>query len=100
MAWRYAFDAYGEPRTQFDFQREACTTRAIQSLDWEMTDRQAQIFWDAAREPEHDASSFAVGGEGLASARGAADARNKVTEYLKRGGGFSVAQRVTPKPER
>eukprot|EP00964_Phaeocystis_antarctica_P160878 scaffold132824_cov30-Phaeocystis_antarctica.AAC.1 len=40
----YAPDVCGEPRTQFDFQREACTTRAIQSLDWEMTDRQAQIF--------------------------------------------------------
>eukprot|EP00964_Phaeocystis_antarctica_P121743 scaffold85417_cov24-Phaeocystis_antarctica.AAC.1 len=53
----------------------ACTTRAIQSLDWEMTDRQAQICWYAFSEPEDDPSSFAVGGKGLASAAGAADAR-------------------------
>eukprot|EP00964_Phaeocystis_antarctica_P138355 scaffold103041_cov61-Phaeocystis_antarctica.AAC.1 len=47
-----------------------------------MTDRQDQIFWDAASEPEDDASSFAVGGKGLASAAGAADARKKVTTRL------------------
>ena len=40
----------------------------------EMSD---QIFWEAASQPEHDPSSFAVGGKGLASAAGAANARNK-----------------------
>ena len=34
-------------------------------------------FLGAASEPEDDASSFAVGGKGLASAAGAANARNK-----------------------
>ena len=34
-----------------------------------------QIFCEASSEPEHHPSSFAVGGKGLASAAGAADAR-------------------------
>ena len=35
------------------------------------------IVWDAFSRPEHDPSSFAVGGKGLASAGGAAGARKK-----------------------
>ena len=49
-----------------------------------MTDRQAQMFWDASSEPEHDPCCFAVGGKGLASAAGAADARNKARGELRR----------------
>ena len=39
-------------------------------------------FLGAFAEPEHDPSSFAVGGKGLASAAGAADARNTI--YLEK----------------
>eukprot|EP00964_Phaeocystis_antarctica_P159807 scaffold131010_cov27-Phaeocystis_antarctica.AAC.1 len=56
-AWRLRRASYP---VRFSAPR-ACTTWAIQSLDWEMTDRQAQIFWEAASEPEDDASSFVVG---------------------------------------
>ena len=45
-----------------------------------MTDRQAQIFYDAS-EPEYDPASFAIGGKGLGSAAGAGDARNKAEVF-------------------
>ena len=41
-ATRLAPAASLEPSSIFSAKLEACTTRAIQSLDWEMTDRQAQ----------------------------------------------------------
>eukprot|EP00964_Phaeocystis_antarctica_P081414 scaffold50937_cov37-Phaeocystis_antarctica.AAC.1 len=53
MAWRYApiylsiYVSILAPAASLEpssiFSARACTTRAIQSLDWEMTDRQAQI---------------------------------------------------------
>ena len=46
-------------------------------------------FLGRSSEPEHDPSSFAVGGKGLASAAGAADARNKQqNENFVSGGSF------------
>ena len=42
-------------------------------------------FLGGSSEPEHDPFSFAVGGKGLASAAGAADARNKALSALYQG---------------
>ena len=82
MAWRYAPGACGEPRTQFDFQRESLHDSG-DSVARLGDDRQTgpDLLW-AARQPEYDPSSFAVGGKGLASAAGAADARNTI--YLEK----------------
>ena len=53
------------------------TTLSAKSLHDSGDDRQTgPDFLGAFSEPEHDPSSFAVGGKGLASAAGAANARN------------------------
>ena len=64
---------FHSPKTSSIFSGNVARLGRFQSLDWEMSD---PIFWEASSEPEHDPSSFAVGGKGLASAAGAANARN------------------------
>eukprot|EP00964_Phaeocystis_antarctica_P072977 scaffold44751_cov21-Phaeocystis_antarctica.AAC.1 len=77
MAWRYAPGACGEPSSPVRFSARSLHDSG-DSVARLGDDRQTDPdLLGAFAEPQYDPSSFAVGGKGLASAAGAADARNK-----------------------
>ena len=81
MAWRYAPDACGglEPSSIFSAKSLHDSGDSVARLG---DDRQTgPDFLGAFAEPEYDPCSFAVGGKGLASVAGAADARNKPPSF-------------------
>ena len=69
---RSAPSACGEPRTQFDFRRQGCMAQPISVA------RLGDVRPDFchAGKPKTTPGPFALGGKGLASAAGAANARN------------------------